>query len=104
MSRLGATPRLSRKQSKLHEFENMMGTGSPRIATGVDTNSRLSPETEPFPDLEPEPVEPDEDEVFAQIKKPRVRYDVEVITKLVVYSGKVSLVPAKLSDPHTDHE
>lgn len=87
MSRLGATPRLSRKQSKLHEFENMMGTGSPRIATGVDTNSRLSPETEPFPDLEPEPVEPDEDEVFAQIKKPRVRYDVEVITKLVVYSG-----------------
>ncbi|KAI9035666.1 PAP2 domain protein [Aspergillus affinis] len=86
-SRLGATPRLSRKQSKLHEYENMMGTGSPRIATGVDTNSRLSPETEPFPDLEPEPVEPDEDEVFAQIKKPRVRYDVEVITKLVVYSG-----------------
>lgn len=88
-SRLDAQPRLTHKQSKLHEYENMMGTGSPRIATGVDTGSRLSPETEPFPDLEPEPVEPDEDEVFSQIKRPRVRYDVEVVTKLVVYSGMI---------------
>ena len=88
-SRLDATPRLSRKHSKLHEYENMMGTGSPRMATGVDTASRQSPETEPFPDLPPDPIEPDEDEVFSQIKRPRVRYDVEVITKLVVYSGMI---------------
>jgi hypothetical protein len=29
----------------------------------------------------------EEKEVFSQIKKPRVRYDVEVVTKLVVYAG-----------------
>ena len=98
-SRLDATPRLSRKQSKLHEYENMMGTGSPRIATGVDTNSRLSPETEPFPAFEQEPVEPDEDEVFSQIKRPRVRYDVEVITKLVVYSGRIPFGLATFHHP-----
>jgi dihydrosphingosine 1-phosphate phosphatase len=33
-----------------------------------------------------------EKEVFAQLIRPRVRYDVEVVTKLVVYSGK-SLFP-----------
>ncbi|KAF9891843.1 hypothetical protein FE257_003328 [Aspergillus nanangensis] len=83
----GSAQKLSRKQSKLHEYENMMGTGSPRIATGVDAGSGSGEPslTEPFPLLEPE--EPDEEEMFAQIKRPRVRYDVEVITKLVVYSG-----------------
>jgi hypothetical protein len=33
--------------------------------------------------------ERDEKEVFSQLVKPRVRYDVEVVTKLVVYSGKL---------------
>ncbi|EAU33877.1 conserved hypothetical protein [Aspergillus terreus NIH2624] len=81
----GPTQKLSRKQSKLHEYEHMMGTGSPRIATAVDAGAGAPLLTEPFPALEPE--EPGEEEVFAQIKRPRVRYDVEVITKLVVYSG-----------------
>ncbi|THC97204.1 hypothetical protein EYZ11_003313 [Aspergillus tanneri] len=82
-------PTLSRKQSKLHEYENMMGTGSPRIATAIDSPSHAPPLTEPFPDLQPEP---NEDEVFSQIKRPRVRYDVEVVTKLVVYSGRISYI------------
>lgn len=30
----------------------------------------------------------DEQEVFARLAKPRVRYDVEVVTKLIVYAGK----------------
>jgi hypothetical protein len=30
----------------------------------------------------------DEKEVFNMIERPRVRYDVEVVTKLVVYCGK----------------
>jgi dihydrosphingosine 1-phosphate phosphatase len=34
----------------------------------------------------------DEELVFSQLIKPRVRYDVEVVTKLVVYAGK-SLLP-----------
>ncbi|KAE8152207.1 hypothetical protein BDV25DRAFT_151536 [Aspergillus avenaceus] len=79
------SPKLSRKRSKLHEYENMMGMGSARVATGVQ-RVESSPLTEPFPDLEIEP-ERDEEEVFAHIKRPRVRYDVEVVTKLVVYSG-----------------
>ncbi|KAL4877076.1 phosphatidic acid phosphatase type 2/haloperoxidase [Aspergillus karnatakaensis] len=74
-----AYPKLSRKPSRLDEYEHMMGTGTTRF------DRSQSPEgTEPFPDL---PDERDEEELFAQIKRPRVRYDVEVVTKLVVYSG-----------------
>jgi dihydrosphingosine 1-phosphate phosphatase len=32
--------------------------------------------------------EKEEREMFAKLEKPRVRYDVEVITKLIVYSGE----------------
>ncbi|KAL5339954.1 hypothetical protein BJX70DRAFT_136577 [Aspergillus crustosus] len=75
-----ALPNLSRKPSKLDEYEHMMGTG----ATAIDRSQ--SPEgTEPFPEFISD--ERDEEDLFAQIKPPRVRYDVEVITKLVVYSG-----------------
>ena len=31
--------------------------------------------------------EMDEKELFSNLQKPRVRYDVEVVTKLIVYSG-----------------
>jgi hypothetical protein len=30
----------------------------------------------------------EEKEMFSRLEKPRVRYDVEVVTKLVVYTGK----------------
>ncbi|KAL7934886.1 hypothetical protein V8C35DRAFT_321587 [Trichoderma chlorosporum] len=49
----------------------------------------------------------DEKEVFSQLVKPRVRYDVEVVTKLVVYGGRLlenlvlilaTAIPAKMSD------
>jgi hypothetical protein len=33
----------------------------------------------------------DEKEMFSRLEKPRVRYDVEVVTKLVVYAGKLLL-------------
>lgn len=76
-----ALPKLSRKTSKLDEYEHMMGRGT----TAVERSQ--SPEgTEPFPEFVDE--ERVEEELFAQIKRPRVRYDVEVITKLVVYSGR----------------
>lgn len=35
----------------------------------------------------------DEDVVFSQLVKPRVRYDVEVVTKLIVYTGEHLLQP-----------
>ncbi|XHG04509.1 hypothetical protein AWENTII_007776 [Aspergillus wentii] len=82
---------LQPKLSKLNEYENMMGTGSQRYnpRLGMDSSdiyARLSPE--PFPEY----VEPDEKEMFSKIKRPRVRYDVEVVTKLIVYSGIAWLV------------
>lgn len=75
---------LSRKQSKLHEYEHMMGTGSPQ-SSGVDVDSHGGSSPSPFPEF----VDlSDEIEVFSQIKKPRVRYDVEVVTRLIVYAGR----------------
>lgn len=77
----------------------MMGTGTPRYnsphdpGTDGDRTDRSSPPV-PFPPYE-EP--PDEAEMFRQIKRPRVRYDVEVITKLIVYSGEYL-------DRYWDHE
>lgn len=65
----------------------MMGTGAPAVASSVDVSSQEASSTVPFPPFESE-IEADEKEVFSQIKQPRVRYDVEVVTKLVVYSGR----------------
>lgn len=67
-----------------------MGTGTPRhspeAASSGETSSgaRSSPAAEGTDGAEG----PDEQDVFSQIMKPRVRYDVEVVTKLIVYSGK----------------
>ena len=35
--------------------------------------------------------EKEDRDMFSQLEKPRVRYDVEVITKLIVYTGKILL-------------
>jgi hypothetical protein len=72
-----------RKAASLDDYEDMMGRGSPN-SSAVDANFDIS--TTSFPSLDVE-RERDEKEVFSQIKKPRVRYDVEVVTKMVVYAG-----------------
>lgn len=77
---------LPRKPSKLDQYENMMGTGSPQSGTVV-LDSEI-PRSSPLPSPEFDPSQTDAKEVFSQIKKPRVRYDVEVVTKLVVYAGQ----------------
>ena len=74
-------PVLSRKASKLDEYENMMGRGSPQSAI-IDVDPNVCRSSSPD-----DTSRSDEKEVFSQIKKPRVRYDVEVVTKLVVYAG-----------------
>ncbi len=50
------------------------------------------------PSAERRQDEKEEREMFSKLEKPRVRYDVEVITKLVVYTGKVvsSSLPASI--------
>lgn len=76
-------------QSRVGSFEQMMGQGHV-LSTPVtpppaderphhdDTNTRVGQQNE----LE-------EKEMFSRLEKPRVRYDVEVVTKLVVYAGKL---------------
>jgi len=76
-------------QSSIGSYEQMMGQG----------HVLFTPATPP---LRPEDDKKEEDadivlgqqdelaekEMFSRLEKPRVRYDVEVVTKLVVYTGK----------------
>lgn len=76
-------------QSRIGSYEQMMGQG--RVLHGPTT-----PPSELADDSQAEDAVVDVDdqnelgekEMFSQLEKPRVRYDVEVVTKLVVYSGK----------------
>jgi len=77
-------PLVFRKPTTLDEYEHMMGRGSPQSAA-VEADTGI-PRSSPLPPPEYD-TRADEKEVFSQIKKPRVRYDVEVVTKLVVYAG-----------------
>jgi dihydrosphingosine 1-phosphate phosphatase len=58
---------LQQAKSELETYESMMGTGL------VDGSKP--------------PHEMEEKEMFSRVQKPRVRYDVEVVTKLIVYAG-----------------
>ncbi|KAH8907352.1 PAP2-domain-containing protein [Coniochaeta sp. PMI_546] len=75
---------------RLKEFESQMGTGTVIV-------SSPSPERELGEgEAEPEIYVGQQDELgakemFSRLVKPRVRYDVEVVTKLVVYAGIGSL-------------
>ena len=59
------------EKSQWETFESMMGTG---IGNPAQADQEM-----------------EEKEMFSRLQKPRVRYDVEVITKLIVYSGKLTL-------------
>ncbi|PGH18444.1 hypothetical protein AJ79_00514 [Helicocarpus griseus UAMH5409] len=77
-----------RSPRKLDEYENMMGTGTPvygsENSTNVDGTNVVVNATN---NLEYQLGAEDEKEMFSKIARPRVRYDVEVVTKLIVYSG-----------------
>ncbi|KAJ5746250.1 Dihydrosphingosine 1-phosphate phosphatase [Penicillium odoratum] len=79
------SPLVFRKTTTVDEYEHMMGRGSPQ-STAVEADGGI-PRSSPLPPPEYETSRADEKELFSQIKKPRVRYDVEVVTKLVVYAG-----------------
>lgn len=60
-------------------------------------HSMISPETALYtpntsrqPSQERRRDEKEEREMFSRLEKPRVRYDVEVVSKLIVYTGKLS--------------
>ncbi|KAF2754591.1 PAP2 domain protein [Pseudovirgaria hyperparasitica] len=67
---------------RLNEHEKAMGTGDiSKIDIAVETpmGERINP-------LEEE-EEREDREMFDRLERPRVRYDVEVVTKLIIYSG-----------------
>jgi hypothetical protein len=66
-------------QGMLKEYESMMGRGEVTVSTpeGGDADRQAGG----LP----------EKEMFSRLVKPRVRYDVEVVTKLVVYTGKSAM-------------
>ena len=88
---------MGRKNSIAH-FEEMMGQGTVvEVPHQTTAFPRLNTEEDPSMD------EPDlfvgrqdelgEREMFEKLVKPRVRYDVEVVTKLIVYTGKLCTNP-----------
>lgn len=89
----------SGKSTALADFEQQMGQARIPL-TRSRTDRSLSPSTamvkeeaegEDDGDLFGQRNEQDEKEMFEKLVKPRVRYDVEVVTKLVVYTGKFTL-------------
>lgn len=64
------------QSGRLAEYEQMMGQGTVVVTPGQEGNGDAEGLTE--------------SEVFSQLVKPRVRYDVEVVTKLVVYTGMLA--------------
>lgn len=66
---------VNRSPLRLDQYEHMMGSGT----TTYEQNG-----TDNAADGEIQ----SEQQMFSMITRPRVRYDVEVVTKLIVYSGK----------------
>ncbi len=83
--------------SKLKSYEEMMGTGKVEMP---EKNGTANPEivlssTEDDFQLAQSPTEEENEkrQIFMMLTKPRVRYDVEVVTKLIVYTGMSYTMP-----------
>lgn len=66
-----------------------MGTVSPRQSPDAPAQVQTGPTSPGVYEIANGNTE-DEEQMFSMIKKPRVRYDVEVVTRLIVYMGKPS--------------
>ena len=66
----------------------MMGTGEPaaRPVTPPESDPSITGGLDGKTDIQGD-EEKEDREMFMRLERPRVRYDVEVITKLIVYSG-----------------
>jgi len=76
-------------QSRVGSYEQMMGAGhvllTPALSESGETGH--SKNEEDLDIIIGSQNEMEEREMFSRLEKPRVRYDVEVVTKLVVYTG-----------------
>ncbi|EXJ86536.1 hypothetical protein A1O3_03488 [Capronia epimyces CBS 606.96] len=77
--------RTRKRSSSLEMFRSQMGEGvegfSPALASSPEGG--CTPSAQEVQEMD----ELQERRIFSSIQKPRVRYDVEVVTKLIVYSG-----------------
>ncbi|KAF2645362.1 sphingosine-1-phosphate phosphohydrolase-like protein [Massarina eburnea CBS 473.64] len=71
--------------SRVHSYEQMMGTGNPDKMTITPPESDKDFAGEAV--QTPAEAENEKREIFMKLTVPRVRYDVEVVTKLIVYTG-----------------
>lgn len=86
-SKLGANGNPTPAQSRVGSYEKLMGQGHVAlVAATPPVGDEETPEQEPDI-LVGQENELEEKEMFSRLEKPRVRYDVEVVTKLVVYAG-----------------
>lgn len=73
--------------SRVHSYEQMMGTGNVQALDGsLDTPPESDTDLSGDGSMKTD-EENEKREIFMKLTKPRVRYDVEVVTKLIVYSG-----------------
>ena len=72
--------------SKVGSFEQMMGTGSVVLTPAISVSDES--EAQKLNVVNFKENERQEVEMFSGLEKPRVRYDVEVVTKLIVYAGE----------------
>ena len=88
--------------SRTNLYESMVGAEpalyTPNELEPLQMNSLSSRR----PSQERRRFEKEDKEMFSKLEKPRVRYDVEVVTKLIVYAGKRTLIssglPKELAD------
>jgi hypothetical protein len=67
-----------------------MGTVSPRQSPDAPAHVQTGSTSPRIYEIANGSTE-DEEQMFSMIKKPRVRYDVEVVTRLIVYMGEILL-------------
>ena len=74
-----------KRSSSLEMFRAQMGTGVEALSPGILISSVDGKVQRPQDIQAMEELQ--EQQMFSALQKPRVRYDVEVVTKLIVYSG-----------------
>ena len=81
----GSTTGKRKRSSSLEQFEAQMGMAPGSVTMNAGGCPEIEKNARPLDEAALD--ESEETNLFANLQKPRVRYDVEVITKLIVYNG-----------------
>ena len=85
-------------QSRVGSYEHMMGQGHVMYTPATPPPGEVDNDQDDGAEIMVgQHTELEEKEMFSMLEKPRVRYDVEVVTKLVVYTGKLAFSCLKIS-------